>query len=380
MKKLTTGFIVILLLGAPLLAAPPRVLVIPIENVSNDKNYDYIKPSVTDALLQKMREQFAFRETAPENLQAVAKDNNFLYEGDFYTRSVALQLGLLMRQDVVISGSFSISLKGKRRGEAVLLFNIFIQSVVDKKIVAEIQMQAAPDATIFEKINEISDRVVQEAGKVLPNKNDFSQKELQEVERIQFNNHLVLSGGTGIAINPVTMQTIPSSGSLSFKPGDFPLIPEIGLAYRRENFLARNLIGFAGASGSFGNVSKNLGSGDVSTKVTLISFNPTAGLGYKFNFWSRMYFVPMIGGGLYYGKANVNLSIANKKVEDASTGKEITEYDSTFYAPVVTGSAVLGVAISRNLNIELGGTYRTFFAKNQAAGDVQAFVGIAMGF
>ena len=84
-----------------------RVLVLDFINADKLSQYSYLESSITDAVRKSLSAKFAYSETRRHNWEAIAEDN-FLYKEDLHTKSAAMNLGLLSKQDVVIAGNFNV--------------------------------------------------------------------------------------------------------------------------------------------------------------------------------------------------------------------------------------------------------------------------------
>ena len=147
-------------------------------NVEKKENFAYLEGSLTDAVREKLKENFAFKEITPEVYQPVAHEN-FIYRKDFYTETAATNLGLLAKGDIVIAGGFRIV---ETKGHAEIRISVLLIDTSKKKIIAEFTEKGPADATIFETVDKIATRITKEAAAVLPSKEDFKKKGLSTSE------------------------------------------------------------------------------------------------------------------------------------------------------------------------------------------------------
>ncbi|RME91251.1 MAG: hypothetical protein D6767_05500 [Candidatus Hydrogenedentota bacterium] len=82
-----------------------RVLILDIKNIEENPNYNYLENSITDAIRNLLKKKFAFYEMPKEKWQSIAEEN-YVYPEDYYTRTSAMNVGLLTKQDIVIAGEF----------------------------------------------------------------------------------------------------------------------------------------------------------------------------------------------------------------------------------------------------------------------------------
>ena len=61
-------------------------------NIDKKENFAYLEGSLTDAVREKLKQNFAFREITADLYQPVA-DQNYIYRKDFYTETAATNLG-----------------------------------------------------------------------------------------------------------------------------------------------------------------------------------------------------------------------------------------------------------------------------------------------
>lgn len=147
-----------------------KVLVLPFVNAEKNKNVEYLRDSLTEAVRSKLKKRFAFR-SPPEREWQETAENNYLFPDDFATRSVALNLGLLAMQDVVISGEYRV------RGDDKLEIRtgVKIIDISRKKVIAEFEETGPADNRIFDTVTRIADRISNEAKAVLPTREEWQR-------------------------------------------------------------------------------------------------------------------------------------------------------------------------------------------------------------
>jgi len=359
-------------------ARVPEFLFIPIENTGHNANYAYIGKSVTDELKKQVNEQFAVHEIPESGWRSIAKDNQFIYEDEYYTRTVALQLGIILKRDVVLSGGYSV--EPSKRGETdTVIFNIYLQNIRERKIISHIKFTTPADATLFTKMNELRDKMIVELAKVLPNKKD-AERVYYEDETVYFKNQFFLSGGTSFTVTPAPVEEIPESGDVAFNPGDFELTPDITLQYRRLNVFFDGFQLHTSAGFSFGTTDVNMvnSSNNVDVDHYAASFN--VGPGYRLPLLGKSYLCVQAGVGYYYAKTVIDMSMSGKEVTDINTGEEIDDIEMDVYGPTARGDLLLGYSIFGNLAIEIGSGYRVYFGSDDISQQVLAYGGVVLGF
>ena len=133
-------------------------------NIEKKENFAYLEATLTDAVREKLKQDFAFKDITSDIYQPVA-DQNYIYRKDFYTETAATNLGLLAKGDIVIAGGFRI-VETKRNTE--IRISVLLIDTAQKKNIAEFTEKAPADATIFETVEKIATRITKEAAAVLP--------------------------------------------------------------------------------------------------------------------------------------------------------------------------------------------------------------------
>lgn len=147
-------------------------------NIEKKENFAYLEGSLTDAVREKLKANFAFKDITADQYQPIA-DQNYIYRKDFYTETAATNLGLLAHGDVVIAGGFRI-VETKKNTE--IRISVLLIDSAKKKTIAEFIEKGPADASIFETVEKIATRITKEAAAVLPSKEDFQRKGLSTSE------------------------------------------------------------------------------------------------------------------------------------------------------------------------------------------------------
>jgi len=200
-KVLLAAFFVLLSTLAPLPVAAKqqlqlkKVAVLELVNLDKNANIEYLSGSMTEAMEEKLRSKFSFARTDKDELMRIAEEN-FLFKDDFATKSVALNLGLVAKQDVVIAGGFTV--KKTVKGES-LVTTVRIYDIPKKRVVAEIRETSPVDNSIFESVEKISNKIADAAKAVLPTKDEWQRGGGKGDSGPWFNNwSLSLGAGGGI--------------------------------------------------------------------------------------------------------------------------------------------------------------------------------------
>lgn len=169
-----------------------KMLVLKFVNTDKNANFTYLEASLTDAVRGKLKQLFAFAESPEDEVKQVA-DENFLYEEDYNTKSVAMNLGLLSGQDVVIAGGFRV--EGQRK--LTIITDVSILDISNKKVIAEFQEKGPADNRIFTTLDRIAERISVEAKAVLPTKEQWQRGGGPSAPSGPVFNNFIISAGAG---------------------------------------------------------------------------------------------------------------------------------------------------------------------------------------
>ena len=159
-----------------------NVLILTYNNIEKDQNFTYLETSIEDAIRNMLQKKFAFAQTPREEWEKIAKDN-YIFNGEYYTKSASINLGLLARQDIVISGGFTISKakKEKQTGKKeeispeIIIINTRMYDVSKREIIAEFDVEGPASNKIFNSIQIVANNVSEAAKRVLPNKEEWEK-------------------------------------------------------------------------------------------------------------------------------------------------------------------------------------------------------------
>ena len=174
MKKIILVALCILFSTSLFGASLKKVLVLDIININQQTAYDYLETSITEAVVKMLKQQYAFKKMSHYTLKKVAAKNH-LYREDFYTKSVAMGLGLLAKQDIVIAGGFKIVTK---QTDVKIVTTIKILNIKKKKVISKFTIIGTVDNKIWNVVKKIANRIVVEAKTILPNKKEWERKGL----------------------------------------------------------------------------------------------------------------------------------------------------------------------------------------------------------
>ncbi len=157
-------------------ATKKKVLVLEFINAESRANFAYLETSITEAVKNSLKKKFVFTETPKARWQKVAKDN-YMYKEDYYSRTLAMNLGLLAKQDVVIAGEYRIDVSQK---PMKVITNVRIVDIAKKTEIAQFTETGPAGSGIFATIEKIAARIAEEARAVLPSKEEWQRSGLTE--------------------------------------------------------------------------------------------------------------------------------------------------------------------------------------------------------
>ena len=176
MAQYLFSFVVILAISSSSLFArsEKRVMLLDFKNVLKKSDYDYLEASLTDAVRNRLKEKFVYREIEKSEWQSVAKQN-YVIEEDLYTFTAAMNLGINAQPDVAIFGGFFIESK-RGSSQQEIRTRVRILDLNERKEIADFEMKSVVDASIFETVEKIADRIAKEAAAVLPGKEAWGKR------------------------------------------------------------------------------------------------------------------------------------------------------------------------------------------------------------
>lgn len=176
--------IIILTVSTPQLIAAglKRVLVLDIINIDGAEEYTYLETTITSALRTKLQSEFAYEKTPQAEWRAIAEDN-FIFRKDYHTETASFNLGLLTRQDIVISGGFTAEAE-VAGSDPFLNLNINIYDLQRKEIAARLEKKLPINQNLFAEIDRAVAELILAASTVLPSKEEWRRRKLsgREVE------------------------------------------------------------------------------------------------------------------------------------------------------------------------------------------------------
>jgi len=321
-----------------------RVLILDVVNFEHDPNFDYLQGSITDALTNKLKEKFVFKETPKEEWQESAKTGDLVFLDESYTRTFAMSLGINMRQDIAISGGFR---KTTFQTKPVIRATIFLLDIRNRKIVATIEKNMPPTGDLFSSVDNLADDLTKAAEQVLPGKEAVAQN--------------VAAFSAGDKSITITTRVTPlaiiglskfDETSLVPRPSQLTMSYEVGARYEQQNFW--KFIGVWGQAQGFFS-STNMSSVQRSSKVPATAYGGSVVVGASmvYDFRSRMHLVPRVGMGYLFANARQDFSAYDKPALDINSNT-LSVVNSLFYGTLVLIGGEYVFDISSKLFVEAG--------------------------
>lgn len=346
-----------------------RVLILDFKNIEEDENYQYLEASITDAVKEMLKGKFEFQEYPRDEAIKFAQAN-LLLSDEFYTQSVAFQMGLLLKQDIVINGSYRVE-------DEEITTEIRIFDIGNRKLLKTIEVKGPASSQIFASVGIIAERIAEECKVVLPNKEEW-QRMIAEEQKATISvtqNLFSLSLGVSALTFPGGNQSNLTTDT-TLRPGDFPMPLVIQLGYVRSNiyksFYALGNLGYQIASHDFqveNNVQKAQG------KMSFISMR--MGLGLEMPIFEKFYWAPFAAIGYYFGNMSLNYENLPRKPLNEN-GEPVSSASFNVGAPALTIGARAGFQVNALMSFELSTEYTNLFYANNVSGFIILNGGITL--
>lgn len=343
-----------------------KVLILDVVNYEKDPNLDYLQSSITEALTNKLKEKFVFRETPRDEWQASARAGDLVFLDESYTRTFAMSLGITMNQDIAISGGFR---KVLHQGKPAIRATLFLLDVRKRKVVATIEKNMPQSGDLFSAVDALADELAKAAEQVLPGKETVRQNQAAFAAG---DRSLTLTGRvTPLAIIGAAKfdetRPVPS-------PSQLTMSYEAGARYEQQRFWRAIGLWLHG-QGFF--TSTKMQSAQRSSSVPVLAYGGSAAVGLSINvdLRSRMHLVPRLGVGYMVGVARQDFSSYEKSPLDVNSNS-LSVINSVFYGTIFQAGAELVFDISSSLFMEMGAMTQ-FYLNSQG---VTSTLGGTFGF
>lgn len=321
-----------------------KVLILDVVNYEKDPDYDYLQGSITDALTNKLREKFAFKETPKSEWQDAAQTVDLVFLDESYTRTFAMSLGITMRQDIAISGGFRKTLL---KGKPFIKGTLFLLDIRNRKVIATIEKNMPPSGDLFSAVDQLAEELSTAASAVLPGK-----------EVVAKNQADFAAGDRSMAIvgrvTPVALFGLSKfdEHDLLPRPTQMTTSYEVGARYEVKR-LWKFLGAWGLAQGFFSGVQLASATRDSVVPVIAYGGSAIAGASATFDLRSRLHAVPRLGAGYMLGVARQDFSNYDKTALDINSNR-LSVVNSIFYGAVFLAGGEVVYDLTGSLFIEAG--------------------------
>lgn len=355
------------------IVAAKKILIMDFRNLDNDPNFQYLEASLTDSVRQYLHERYEIFEPEPGDVYRRARDGAMLFPEEFHNKNVALQLGILLDQDVVLSGGFRQHHSDS--GTSVITVDVMILDVEHKSLVKRFKGDVKVDANLFDSIKKLSVRVADEAKTVLPNKGQFDF----DLYAPGTQNQLSIFGGynlNGMLTELRKNQTLANRTAIV--PGDTGGL-FIAVEYRRDRFLAKNrLIGFVRIDGTLLDSRNQIAGSSDTAKLSGFTLAIEPGIGYQLFRYKRLFINAMMGAGGLYSRMQVDFGGAAFIPAGTKTGTQQASYSGEIFGPTASLGVRSGLQLNPTLSIEIGAMYQQWFLNGATGGNLTTLIGIGV--
>lgn len=357
---------------APLWAAK-RMLILDFRSVDHDPKFQYLEVSLTESVRKYLHEKYEIVEPDTADTVRQMADASFIFTEDLHNKNVALQLGLITGQDVVLSGGFRQ--KVSEHGSTVIALEVFIIDVENRALVKRITGEVKVDSNLFVSIDKFSERIVQEAKVILPNKGEYDFDQYTPVRMTQFT---VLGGyNLNAALSALRPNAALNTGA-RILPADLGGLTA-SLEMRRDRFLKVNrLMGYARADAQFVNVFFAVPHESALSLARGYGGTLELGGGYQFLRYRRFFALALLGGGFTYTAFRVDFSGLQNPPVIGAARDNLSEISGAVYGPVASTGIRLGLQINRTISWEIGASYQATFLSGAVSGNIMTTMGLGI--
>lgn len=306
--------------SSPAIDAVPtvkRLLILPAVNESRSADNAYIGPSLADAVRSRLAEQFFFIHPEAEAIEATQK-SNFIQDEDLHTKSAALQMGEWLRQDMVLSGKYSVAANRLR-------LDLNLYEIETGKVLVHFRKETPLTANMFSEFNAIATELGTQMAQALPSQQELRASGGSYYDPERGKRTLLLAAGMRAAGLSDAAGNLSSSTTVS--TADFPYF-SAALAYQRHSVLDAfnrryKWPVFAQISLHGGYGKRDYSRDGQAVPARLISGEIVPALGYSFVLrWFRL--EPFAGFGLGYSNFQFDYSGLARKPVDTTVGQALS--------------------------------------------------------
>lgn len=345
------------------------------QNVSGDPNYEYLEPSISEAVIKALKKNFVFDLFEEKEWRALAK-KNFFFEDSFHTPTIGMQMGLLGRQDIVIGGGFTI--QGNR-----IITKVHILGMAEKKILKAFDVTGYADNRIWDSVNDLANTIADITKDVLPNEKEWNSFSVQGKNQITLSAYI-----SPISVPDARTAELPSAESFIISPNDFNLVFKFSADYMRYGIFLDNLAFWGNFSYTMGTRQFEAEGHDSTISVedkfnavygTMNSFHITAGAAYRVFSKQSFYITPRLGIGFYYSTIDLDFSYLTNPPGSTTGSTDVENISSEYTGISLNTDLILGYQLLEWLTVELLTQYQhVFFSDDIYTSNV--FFALNMGF
>ena len=351
------------------------MIILDINNVSGNSDYDYLEGTITKAIRKELQKNAAFVELEKEKWQKIA-EKNYIFKKDMHTKTAAVNLGLLTNQDVVLAGFFNIN--NSARGNSELSGYILLYSISKKELVVSIPLNVPISGEMFDAIDKAAIESAEALNKVLPNLDDWKRSGMAAFARPK-QNHINL--GSGALINLFSSNSFESleQGS-GLSPVVFTLSFKFQLEYLRHQVFFPWLV--AGVSGHYytGSTSVPVKVASGTIPVSLQSFGGELMAAYKYLISDRLYILGGVASGYQMSNYRLDFSSDSLTVLDSTTNRQLQSETVTVNEVIFSPFARVVYRITQNIDTGLDLRQTNFLYNRENTGGIQILFLVGYGF
>jgi len=359
--------------GGTHIFAAKRMLIMDFRNTHGDPNFQYLEISLTESVRKYLHEKYEILEPEPAEIQRRVRDGYFLFPEEFHNKNVALQLGILTGQDVVLSGGFKQ--KTSEQGSTIIIVDVIILDVEHKTLVKKFTYELKVDSNLFVAIDKLAQRVVVEAKSILPYKGQYDFDVYAPVTQ----NQIAIFGGYNLnAVLPFMHKNAALDNKVGVVPADLGGL-YLATEYRRDRFLGKNrFIGFVRGDATL--VSNRLPVTGITEQASAkgFGFSLEAGIGYQILRKKRLFVHALLGAGMLYSQLAIDFGALRNLPNSSATGTAQSSYTGTIYGPTASIGIRSGIQINSSVSWEIGAMYQQSFLQGSTAGNIMTFMGFGL--
>ncbi len=353
--------------------AAKKMLILDFRNLDHDPNYEYLESLLTDGVRKAIQQKFEILEPDPADVAKRAKDGYLLFAEDFHNKNVALQLGVLTGQDIVLSGGFSK--KSESSIGSVILIEVLILDIENARLAKRLNYAIKVDGNIFSSVDSLAEKIASEAKSVLPNKGRFDFDRHAPFTTDQ----LAVYAGYNLNGAFPTLRKHPQMDSGSrIAPADLGGLM-VSAEYRHDRFLGLNrFIGFVRADMQWMNSAVGLVNSSETATIKGTGFTGEIGLGYQVIRYKKFFLNLLAGGGGTYSRFSVDMSSLKNLPLDTRSGEASNSFSGTIYGPTASAGFRTGIQLTPYISWEIGAVYQATFLQGSFSGNVITMTGLGL--